>query len=74
MKLYYHTMMIIDLTFKAKIKRNFYGQITYIVKVSFFDVSTNINSYLAFNLEGLFGEMNNHWVECPSCNLNAYLK
>ena len=73
-KLYCHTMMIIDLTFKAKIKRNFYNQTTYIVKVSFFDVSTNINNYLAFNLEGLFGEMNDHWGECPSYNINAYLK
>jgi hypothetical protein len=43
--------IIIDLTFKAKRKRNFYGQTTYIVKVSFFDVSASINSYLAFNLE-----------------------
>ena len=34
MKLYCHTMtIIIDLTFKAKRKRNFYGQTTYIVKV-----------------------------------------
>ena len=43
--------IIIDLTFKAKRKRNFYGQTIYIVKVSFFDIFTNINSYLAFNLE-----------------------
>jgi hypothetical protein len=43
--------IIIDLTFKAKRKQNFYGQTTYIVKVSFFDVSVSINSYLAFNLE-----------------------
>ena len=50
-KVYCHTMtIIIDLTFKAKRKRNFYGQTTYIVKVSFFDVFTSINSYLAFNL------------------------
>ena len=50
--LYCHTMTnIIDLTFKAKRKRNFYDQTIYIVKVSFFDVSANINSYLAFNLE-----------------------
>ena len=48
--------MIIDLTFKAKRKRNFYGQTTYIVKISFFDVSASINSYLAFNLEKNFGE------------------
>ena len=41
----------IDLTFKTKWKRNFYGQTTYIVKVSFFDVSASINSYLAFNLK-----------------------
>jgi hypothetical protein len=52
MKVYCHTMtIIIDLTFKVKRKRNFYGQTTYIVKVSFLDVSTSINSYLAFNLE-----------------------
>jgi hypothetical protein len=52
MNLYCHTMIIIiDLTFKAKRKRNFYGQTTYIVKVSFFDVSANINIYLPFNLE-----------------------
>ena len=51
-KIYCHTMtIIIDLTFKAKRKRNFYGQTTYIVKVSFFDISASINSYLAFNLE-----------------------
>ena len=51
-KLYCHTMtIIIDLTFKAKRKRNFDGQTIYIVKVSFFDIFTNINSYLAFNLE-----------------------
>ena len=43
--------IIIDLTFKTKIKRNSYGQTTYIVKVSFFDVSASINSYLTFNLE-----------------------
>ena len=43
--------IIIDLTFKAKKKRNFYGQTAYIVKVSFFDLSASINSYLAFNLE-----------------------
>ena len=37
--LYNDTMIvIIDLTFKAKRKRNFYDQTTYIVKVSFFDV------------------------------------
>ena len=42
---------IIDLTFKVKRKRNVSGQTTYIVKVSFFDVSASINSYLAFNLE-----------------------
>ena len=41
---------IIDLTFNAKRKQNFYGQTTYIVKVSFFDVSASIYSYLAFNL------------------------
>ena len=52
MKVYFHTMIIIiDLTFKAKMKQNFYGQTTYIVKVSFFDVSASINNYLAFNLE-----------------------
>jgi hypothetical protein len=52
MKVYYHTMTItFDLTFKAKWKRKFYGQTTYIVKVLFFDVSASINSYLAFNLE-----------------------
>ena len=51
-KVYCHIMtIIIDLTFKAKRKQNFYGQTTYIVKVSFFDVSAIINSYLAFNLE-----------------------
>ena len=45
-----HTMtIIIDLTFKAKRKQNFYGQTTYIV--TFFDISASINSYLAFNLE-----------------------
>ena len=43
--------IIIDLTFKEKRKRNFYGQTTYIVKVSIFDVSTSITSYLEFNLE-----------------------
>jgi hypothetical protein len=43
--------IIIDLIFKAKRERNFYGQTTYIVKVSFFDVSTSIYSYLAFNLK-----------------------
>jgi hypothetical protein len=42
---------IIDLTFNAKRKRNFYGQTTYIVKVSFFDVSASIYNYLAFNLK-----------------------
>jgi hypothetical protein len=42
---------IIDLTFNAKRKRNFYGQTTYIVNVSFFDLSVSIYSYLAFNLE-----------------------
>jgi hypothetical protein len=36
---------------KVKRKQNFYGQTTYIVKVSFFDISVSINSYLAFNLE-----------------------
>ena len=52
MKVYFHTMIIIiDLTFKAKMKQNFYGQTTYIVKVSFFDVFASIDSYLAFNLE-----------------------
>ena len=51
-KVYCHTMtIIIDLTFKAKRKRNFYGQTTYRAKVSFFDVFTSNNSYLAFNLE-----------------------
>ena len=51
-RVYCHTtIIIIDLTFKAKRKRNFYGETTYIVKVSFFDVSASINSYLAFNLE-----------------------
>jgi hypothetical protein len=51
-KVYCHIMTnIIDLTFNAKRKRNFYGQTTYIVKVSFFDVSVGIYSYLAFNLE-----------------------
>ena len=43
--------IIVDLIFKAKRKRSFYGQTTYIVKVSLFDVSASINSYLAFNLE-----------------------
>ena len=43
--------IIIDLIFKAKRKRNFYGQTTYIVKVSLFDVSASINSYLVFNLK-----------------------
>jgi nitrogen fixation protein FixH len=46
--------IIIDLTFKTKRKQNFYGQTTYIVKVSFFNVSVSINSYLAFNLEKKF--------------------
>jgi hypothetical protein len=49
-KVYCHIMtIIIDLTFKAKRKQNFYGQTTYIV--TFFDISASINSYLAFNLE-----------------------
>jgi hypothetical protein len=43
--------IIIDLTFKAKRKQNFYGQTTYLLQVSFFNVSVPINSYLAFNLE-----------------------
>ena len=43
--------IIIDLTFKAKKKRNFYGQTTYVVKISLFDLFANINTYLAFNLE-----------------------
>ena len=34
-----------------KRKRNFYGQTTYIIKVSFFDVSASIYNYLAFNSE-----------------------
>ena len=42
---------IIDLTFNVKRKGNFYGQTTYIVKISFFDVSASIYNYLAFNLE-----------------------
>ena len=51
-KVYCHTMtIIVDLIFKVKRKQNFYGQTTYIVKVSFFDLSASINSYLAFNLE-----------------------
>ena len=51
-KVYCHTTtIIIHLTFKEKKKRNFYSQTTYIVKVSFFDVSASINNYLAFNLE-----------------------
>ena len=51
-KVYCYTItIIIDLTFKAKRKRNFYGQTTYIVKVLLFDVSASSNSYLAFNLE-----------------------
>ena len=41
----------IDLTFKGKRKRNFYGQTAYIVTVLLFDISVSINSYLAFNLE-----------------------
>ena len=43
--------IIINLIFKTKWKRNSYGQTTYIVKVSLFDVSSSSNSYLAFNLE-----------------------
>ena len=51
-KIYCHTMtIIIDLTFKAKRKRNFYGQTTYTIEVSFFDVFDGIYSYLAFTLE-----------------------
>ena len=51
-KVYCHTMtIIIDLTFKAKGKRNFYGETTYIVKISFFNIFTSINSFLTFNLE-----------------------
>ena len=47
-----HTMtIIIDLTFKAKRKQNFYGQTTYTIEVSFFDVFDGIYSYLAFTLE-----------------------
>ena len=51
-KVYCHTItIIIDSTFKTKRKLHSYGQTTYIVKVSFFDVSANINNHLAFNLE-----------------------
>ena len=42
--LYNDTMIvIIDLTFKAKRKRNFYDQTTYIVKVSFFRCICSLN-------------------------------
>ena len=79
-------MTITLITFKVKRKRNFCGQTTYIVKVSFFDISASINNYLEFNLGsqrsnpcphervGLFGERNDHWDECSSCKLSAYLK
>ena len=51
-KVYCHTItIIIDSTFKTKRKINSYSQTTYIVKVSFFDVSASINNYLALNLE-----------------------
>ena len=43
--------IIIDLTFKVKRKQNFYVEITYIVKVSFFNVSVSINRFLTFNFD-----------------------
>ena len=43
--------IIIDLTFKVKRKQNFYGQITYIIKVSFFNISASINRFLTFNFD-----------------------
>jgi hypothetical protein len=71
MKVYCQIMtIIIDLTFKEKRKRNFYGQTTYIVKVSFFDVSTSITSYLAFNLEKKKKKLN---LIVAVYNLNKYL-
>ena len=62
--------IIIDLTFKAKRKQHFYGQTTYIVKVSFFNVSVSINSYLAFNLEKKKKKPN---LIVALYNLNKYL-